>query len=274
MKFADISHHNGNINFAEFKKHVDGIIIRVGHGLTLDNKFADNLAACKAQNIPYAFYHYTEANTASEAQAEAKFVLSKIFGSKPLFVAYDAEYNELSVLSKNATTDIANAFLVLIKTAGYVPFIYTNENWRVNEIDIQYLKNKGYGFWYARYSDATPENTDRSNMCDIWQYSDVGTIPGNGSQYVDINVVYNLKQPATLKCDTNCDVYISPGKSYTALITAPTKPVMTCGTSGIVTTALTQSGTKWLFKMTATGAKGKSTGIFANGKKLFAINIK
>jgi len=273
MKFADISHHNGNINFSEFKRHVDGIIIRIGHGLTLDNKFSSNLSACKAQNIPYAFYHYTEANTIAEAQAEARFVLAKIKGSNPLFVAYDAEFQELANCSKNVTTDIANAFLSMIKSAGYVPFIYTNENWMKNEIDIQYLKNKGYGFWYARYSSATPGTTNRSNMCDIWQYSSTTVVPGNDSQYVDMNVVYNLKQP-NLKCDTTCDVDIEKGKSYTALITASTKPNMTCGTGGVVTTTLTQYGTGWLFKMVATGKIGQGTGIFANGKKLFAINIK
>lgn len=80
-----------------------------------------------------------------------------------------------------------------MKNAGYDPWIYTNENWRQNEIDIPYLKNKGVKFWYARYNGNTPQTANYSSMCDIWQYSSTGKLNGNSSQYIDLDVLYDPK---------------------------------------------------------------------------------
>lgn len=195
--WVDVSHHNGTIDFSALiaTGKVDAVIIRVCHGETLDRKFSVNLAGCKALDIPYAFYWYAESATKEGAENEAKFVLSKIKGTSPLFVAYDAECSSLAALSKNDTTDVAWAALEIVKKAGYRPYVYCNESWRKNEIDIDSLKSKGVGFWYARYIDEKPEEVS----CDMWQYSKEGTINGNGSTYIDLNVCYNATLNAKIK---------------------------------------------------------------------------
>ncbi len=65
--------------------------IDVSHGLALDCQSAANLAAVKGNHVPYAFYWYAETAAESGAKREAAFVLSKIRGTSPLFVTYDAD---------------------------------------------------------------------------------------------------------------------------------------------------------------------------------------
>ena len=219
----DVSHNNGVINWSALKGtgKAQFAVIRICHGLTIDRQFTANLFACKAYKIPYAFYWYAESATVAGAQAEAKFALSKIAGSSPLFVAYDAECVALSALGKNDTTDVAWAACEAIKNAGYASWIYTNENWRKNEIDIQYLKNKGVKFWYARYTGQTPNNANYSSMCGIWQYSCTGKLSGNASQYIDLDICYDTGINSKILASTAKADYIdttvlktSVGKTY------------------------------------------------------------
>jgi GH25 family lysozyme M1 (1,4-beta-N-acetylmuramidase) len=220
---VDVSKWNGNIDFAKLKASgkCGFAVLRVSCGTSVDSKFQSNLAACKANKIPYAVYAYAEANTISGAQAEAKFALSQIAGSSPLFVAYDAECAALAAQSKSQTTDIACAFLSLIKAAGYLPYLYCNRNWQINEIDVAFCRNKGFGFWLAMYSGESPEHVNYSGACDIWQYSSTGVLAGNGSQYIDLDVCYNPALVARIGagsvnpnfCDT-ASLTVCPGMEY------------------------------------------------------------
>ena len=213
---VDVSHNNGIINWNKLKStgHVQFAVIRTSHGLSNDRQFSANLAACKSLHIPYAFYWYAESNTRSGSLAEARFALSKVHGTSPLFVAYDAECDALAALGKNQTTDTAWAACEAIQKAGYKAMIYTNENWRRNEIDVQFLKNHGVGLWYARPTGASPSSGSYSNMCDIWQYSFTGKLSGNGSQYIDLDVAYHLNAVDPNYCDTS-RLTICPGETYT-----------------------------------------------------------
>lgn len=270
---ADISHHNGAVNFQKLKAtgKVQFAVIRISHGLTLDTKFTANLAACKAQKIPYAFYWYAESNTKIGALAEANFALSKIKGTAPLFVAYDAECDALAALGKNQTTDVAWAACEAIQKGGYRAYIYTNENWRQNEIDVQYLRNKGVGFWYARYTGQTPPAASYQSMCDIWQYSCTGKLDGNGSQYIDLDVCYNATinqlisgQTSNAGIDQNyCDTTQSFSKRIGEFYTFKSGSPVTCGTGSVFqSVSVTRSGGYYLTKFKAVG-RG-SAGFYVN----------
>jgi len=273
---VDVSHNNGTVNWAKLKAtgKCGFAILRISHGTTPDRQFTANLAACKRLNIPYGFYVYAE--SPSGAQAEAKYALAKIAGTKPMFVAYDAEAAALSANSKNTMTDVAWAFLQLVKAAGHMPCIYCNESWRQNEIDVQYLKNKGAKFWYARYSGAAIGSY--SSMCDMWQYSCTGKLAGNASQYIDLDVLYStalIKTGSTsvqsTYCDTTMDIKIKRGQTYTV---ATGSKAVTTGNSAIIQTAgQTYSGGKYLTKLKAIGSIGQCAGVFVSGIKKFTATV-
>lgn len=279
---VDISHHNGNVDFTKLKAtgHANFVVVRVSYGTTLDRKFERNVSICKSLNIPYAFYWYGRFATVEGAKKEANYVLSKIAGTSPLFVAYDAECAALSALDKYSTTDVAWAALEVIKNAGYTPYIYSNENWRQNEIDIVYLKNKGVKFWYARYNGRTPSNTSYASICDIWQYSDSGKLNGNGSQYIDLDVCYDETINSKISgistvdynyTDTTLPVDIKKGQTY---MVATGSNNVTTGNSAIIQTAgqFFKDG-KYYTKIKAVGSVGQSAGVYLNGKRIFVVNV-
>ena len=270
---VDISHHNGAINFDKLLStgKAGFVGIRVCHGQTMDTKFYQNLAQVKAKKIPYFFYWYSEASSIADGQAEARFVLSKISGTSPLFVAFDAEYSALQAQTKSITTDIIDKSLYIIKQAGYVPYFYTNKNWMINEVDVQFLKNKGYGFWYAFYSGQNPDNANYSAMCDMWQYSDQINLPGNGSSAIDLNVCYNADLIRKITggnvnsdfCDTTHPFSKDIGDTYQFKTGSPIKS----GNENIFRfVSQTQSGGYYFTKFKAVG-KG-SAGFYLGDKRI------
>lgn len=278
---VDVSHNNGVLNLARLKatEHAQFVVIRICHGLTIDRQFTVNLAACKTLKIPYAFYWYAESATIAGAQQEAKFALSKIAGTSPLFVAYDAECDELAALGKYQTTDVAWAACEAVKKAGYAPWIYSNENWKRNEIDIQYLKNKGVKFWYARPIGQDPDEASYESVCDMWQYSFVGKLSGNGSQYIDLDACYDATLNTKILgeevdpnyCDTTMDIKIKSGATYT--VATGSKNVTTGNNAIIRTAGQTISGGKYLTKLQTVGSAGQAAGIFVDGVKKFVATV-
>lgn len=279
---VDVSENNGNINWAQLKASgkCDFSIIRISYGTRLDIKFYTNLAAVKANNIPYAFYLYSLAGNIAEAQKEAQFALSKVAGTRPLFVAYDAECAALAAETKNQTTDIACAFLGMIHSAGFRPYLYCNRNWQLNEIDVQFCRNKGYGFWMAWYGIGTPLTTDKSSLSDIWQYSETGVLAGNGSCNIDLNCIYNqqliqlingapMKSPAWI--DTTMDIKIKQGATYT--VASGSKAITTGNSSVIQTAGQTFANGQYETVLKAVGAIGQCAGVFLNGVKKFQATI-
>jgi Lyzozyme M1 (1,4-beta-N-acetylmuramidase) len=268
----DVSHHNGAIRWDKLRAtgKVQFAVIRICHGLTMDRQFAANLTAAKANHVPYAFYWYGENATKAGAQTEAKFALSKVKGTNPLFVAYDAECDSLAALGKNQTTDVAWTACEAIQRAGYKAYIYTNENWRRNEIDVQFLKNKGVGFWYARYTGQAPPTASYASLCDIWQYSCTGKLAGNGSQYIDLDALYDPKLIAKINstsaganpsyCDTTMPFFKHVGEFYTFKSASP----VTCGTGSVFQkVSESRSDGYYLTKFKAVG-RG-SAGFYVNG---------
>ena len=52
-------------------------------------------------------------------------------------------------LGKTALGKIAKAFSDEVKSAGYTPMIYTNENWYKNVVDMSYVSDVEH--WVAAY---------------------------------------------------------------------------------------------------------------------------
>ena len=79
LKLIDVSVHQGQIDWGEVKKHIDGAIIRCGYGQDIvsqdDKRFIQNVEACIKYNIPFGIYLYSYAKTVEAAKSEAAHVL-------------------------------------------------------------------------------------------------------------------------------------------------------------------------------------------------------
>ena len=296
MKGIDVSKYQGkNINYNNVKAAGYGfVIVNAGYGNSADQEdpqFDKNVTEALVAGLHVGAYYVGYATSIPDALVEAatfRNILAPYVGKLLFPVAYDYEYAGVAYYTKKMgvpptreiLTAIEYAFLSDMRKHGWFPANYTN---------CDFIKNRIYAYrlvefptWLADYSGGP------DYICTIQQTSESGTVPGIDGHLVDLDTSFVdypaiikaaglngfKKLVASLTCDTTCDVGIKSGKSYTALIAAPKTPIMTVGTAGVLKTVLTQSGSNWLFKMTAVGKIGKIAGIYANGQKLFAVNIK
>lgn len=188
-KCIDVSTWNGNIDWEQvFKSGVKYAMIRSSFGVEnqnqIDNKFARNIKNAVSAGIKCGIYHYSYAQSVSEAKSEADFCIKTIKNYKiELPVAFDIEDSSLTHLGKDLLTNIVIAFCDRIKEAGYIPMLYCNPNWLSNYLHKDKLLGK-YDLWLAQWQVSQP-----SYDCCIWQYSDSGTVSGVSGN-VDLNYIY------------------------------------------------------------------------------------
>lgn len=192
-KGIDVSSHQGTINWAEVKNNIDFAIIRLGYGdddaSQDDTKFFDNVNGCINNGIPFGVYIYSYAtNLGGNASIQSeinhcKRLLSQV-SKKPFCVYIDMEDDSTKKLGKTLLTDFALEFCKQITVCGYKAGVYANQNWFINYLDPNIIKEQGYSLWVAKYSSDKPAiNCDY----DIWQYSDSGRMSGISDNCVDLN---------------------------------------------------------------------------------------
>ncbi|MDM0600450.1 SH3 domain-containing protein, partial [Clostridium perfringens] len=122
----------------------------------------------------------------------------------------DLEYDTLNYAKKNGVTigkrlatDMINAFCSTIEQAGYKAMNYANPDFINNKF---YNNEVNYPLWLAWYS--VSEDRAKAYNPSMWQYSESGSIPGIGTNSVDMNYCYKdfLKKDFTLENATTCNV--------------------------------------------------------------------
>ena len=187
----DISHWQGDVDFEALKAAgVEFIFIRVGTSTgidgenILDKKFEQNITRANEVGIPVGIYFYSYANSLERAVMDANWVLEQIKDKKvDLPIAFDWEnwssFNEFH-LSLFGLSDMANAFLDVIESSGYVGMLYSSKSYLE-----QVWYPSSYKTWLAHYTSKTNYQGDY----EFWQLCSDGAV--NGIQgAVDINVRY------------------------------------------------------------------------------------
>jgi peptidoglycan hydrolase-like protein with peptidoglycan-binding domain len=126
------------------------------------------------------------------AKQEAKYAIEamkKYKSSCP--IAYDLEYDSIRYartkgveINKSLATAMAKAFLEEVENAGYIPILYTNNDYEKNYFDMDQFNCH---IWYARYKDSI--STTEKDHASIWQKSSTGKVSGISGN-VDINEFY------------------------------------------------------------------------------------
>ena len=185
LKGIDISvWQSGFTNFEPFKNAGYGYVIcKISEGQSTDKCFEQHYGNCAKSNIPVGVYVFSHATNTSKARAEANYALKILNGRKldlPIFM--DLEASDINYGWNVDITPVALAFGEIIKKAGYKWGVYANQSWLINKLKVDTLRDAGAMIWCAKYSDEKP-----TVYCDIWQYSDNGTVPGF-SHKVDMNI--------------------------------------------------------------------------------------
>lgn len=218
-KGPDLSKHNGDVNIKSIRDAgYKRIGIRVGYGKNnIDQKYVQNASACVNLQVPILAYWFSYAYTVAMAAQEAQFCIAQLkkhWTCCP--VAFDLEYDTIRYartkgvnINKKQATDMAIAFLKVVKGAGYIPVLYTNRDYLLNYFELERItKEVGHVYvWYARYTGFLPSAEE--NIPDVWQYTSKARINGvNGN--VDMNHFFTdfvfeaeaaVQKPAV--CNTN-----------------------------------------------------------------------
>lgn len=77
-----------------------------------------------------------------------------------------------------------------------------------------------------------------------------------------------------VKSDTTMDMCLPRGQVYTVMLTSYKKPDFTVGNGAVLQTRFgKQQGWDWYFQIKAIGPPGAGCGVYANGERLFAVQI-
>ena len=217
----DVSEWQDNINWTVLKQNsIDGVILRVSHGLKVDTKFKSYLAEIKKLNISYGIYHYNTADNTVDALKQADFmlkILSDNNANPSLPVFTDIESNA----GKCDLNAIAKVYCSEFIKKGYLPGIYANTNYWNNYLTDKSLN--AYYKWIANYgtkannSNATASSTfkpkDSISNYMMWQYTSQNKMNGILSTYVDSNVMFEwyLKNDGWKQIDNKWYYYSNGG---------------------------------------------------------------
>lgn len=186
MKVIDVSKHNGNIDWQAVRQDgIEGVIIRAGYGKTVSQKdpmFETNYKGAAAAGLHIGAYWYSYAPTAAEGEQEARVFLECIKGKQfDLPVYLDIEDKIQVSLGKKVCTDITNAFMGVLESAGYFAGVYSFDSFFETNLDESIRKK--YVIWTARVENIAPKCAPEWG---IHQYSWKGKVKGiNGD--VDMN---------------------------------------------------------------------------------------
>jgi len=276
----DISHHQGNPDFKRVKAAgIDYVMLKATEGVNyVDPRFTANAAAAIAAGLPIGIYHFLRAGSAAD---QARDCLAAIKPYKITWpVAVDVENppkgTELSDLGRDKLTALALDFCARIKATGYQPMIYSNRNWlyMAKLLDVDRIKAAGIPLWMAWYNKATPADTDRSALCDMWQYASDGKVDGITSNGLDMDISYKDFAAKPYTCDTSGTVEIARENCYTAKTSGDIKVVT--GTAGVVQIIQCIQQGYVLWHIVPIGKSGQDVGIYPEGEntKLFTVKIK
>ena len=166
-------------------------IVKATEGVSYtDPSFTANVDDARAAGMLVGAYHLMRA-TPIEQQAKDFIAAIKDHGPY-VMLAIDVEDvggPELSSLGKDAITERILTLYNAIRTAEYTcpVYVYASASWLRNLMDADNLRAVGMKIWMAAYSSDTPDNTDHSADCDIWQWCSNGHVDGiNGNADCDV----------------------------------------------------------------------------------------
>ncbi|MCR5720651.1 MAG: hypothetical protein K6F84_08795 [Lachnospiraceae bacterium] len=193
----DVSQTNDYIDYGKVKKAgVDFVLIRGGlrgYGsgtLSFDEAFYDNVKGAADAGLDVGVYFTSNAVTKEEAVEEAASLLDMLTDIKIVYpVIFDMGFvdndtSRIEALSKADKTDVALAFLGIMKESGYKTCIAGTKEWLIKEIDMSKLSE--HDVWLKNEGDI-PDYPYRFAM---WQYSKEGKIDGvRGNVNMDISFI-------------------------------------------------------------------------------------
>lgn len=185
---ADVSEFQGEIDWAQFSKAVDLVIIRAYNGSRADKYWTRNVAMAEKYKVPYGVYMFSQATTKEQSRKENTALIKLLEGHSPNYPVFLDKENTRFNYGPTARI-VAEQFYDDMFAAGYIPGLYTG--WYFYD---QYLAGvKTESLWLASYgtNDGTAQEGRRPPYdLDGWQYTSVAKVAGITANTVDLSRFY------------------------------------------------------------------------------------
>lgn len=202
---ADLSHHQGKIDWATASKNLDFVIIRTQYGSTTEDRWhSKNEQAAIKYGIPFGVYAYALYWDEQDAQQEAKDFYNRASKSTKFYVVDVEEVTVKSGTTYNAT----KAFITQLKKLTNKPVGLYSGNYFYKNQNLKKVTNADF-LWIARYSSNQP-----TVDYDLWQYTSQGSVLGITGD-VDLNRLASGKTLNTFFRDDSAVTPASKPRYYT-----------------------------------------------------------
>lgn len=192
IKVADISRWQGTIDWDEFRKHIDGVVIKAtgaDGGLYVDGQFKRNQAEARRVGLPIWYYHFKGSGSA-EQQAEHMLATIGELKAGEAIVLDDENESRINV-------DFDTRFADYIKEKTKLNIVLYSNQSRFGAVDLKPLADRNIGAWVAKYGANTgtvdgagAEPKIPTMKIIMWQYTSRARIPGVSVNTVDMNIFY------------------------------------------------------------------------------------
>ena len=190
---ADISHHQGKIDWNAFAPAIDAVIIKAGGGdgrdvpFYEDSTFRRNRDVARRRALPRWYYYFAGCRSSGRQEADHFLTLvPDVSDEEGLALDY-----EPAVPPQDPAAWCAEFIGRVKHVTGKACLFYTNEN-RVLTHDWQPVVDTCGGLWVAKYGKNdgfphTPPKTGQWPRAAAWQYTSKKQMPGVTENTVDMN---------------------------------------------------------------------------------------
>lgn len=215
MKGIDVSHWQGNINWAKAQKGYEFAFIKCTQGTSfLDSKYAQNKKGIREAGLLFGAYHF--ANADGDAVKEADWFLKNVGDLKEgeiVVLDYETYALQNPAVWCKAWLDRVESKL------GFRPLLYTYHG-LLTKYDWKPVSDANFGLWAARYGMQTSwpnplfkPSTGSWPFYAIWQYCSKGKVDGivgnvdlNTSD-MSIETLRKYGKPKEIICNKSCALH-------------------------------------------------------------------
>ena len=180
----DISKWQGSIDFDALKPHVSLVIARASCGSDKDVRFDEHAGAMVQRGIPFGVFCYSYCRDWAKGEDEAIRIAQYAGPYHPLFYVIDIE-------ESCVTQAGVRAFVRTLRDLGVTRVGAYVAHHRYREYRFDELRDLFDFVWIPRYASpdlGKPTGKYPDFNCDLWQYTEKGTIAGIQGA-VDMNMV-------------------------------------------------------------------------------------
>lgn len=179
-KIADLSHHQGVIDWGQASQELDLAILRVQDGSRVEDRQYNNyVAGAKKHGVPFGNYAFCRFVSENDARVEARDFWNR--GDKDaLFWVADVEVKTMGDMLAGTQAFIDELRRLGAKKVGLYVGHHTYKQFQADKVNVDFV-------WIPRYGGNKP-----AFKCDLWQYTETGSLSGVDGN-VDLNKLTGTK---------------------------------------------------------------------------------